>query len=82
MMHVLWQTEEEGTIGWQNRVGTLPWQGYFRITDDEGTLDLAFDCYGRGKMKSARLYKRADGLYEGFDYRCRFVRIEKLFQMY
>lgn len=80
MIHVLWEDATEGSIGWQNRSETLPWQGYFRLKAND-TIELAFDCYGRGKMKCARLYKTAEDVWEGHDYRGRFVRIEKMMEM-
>ena len=81
-MHVLWwQSPTKGSIGWQNKRDTLPWQGYFDVKANGGMIDLAFDCYGRGTMKCARLYKVGRNVWEGFDYAQRFVRIEKIMEM-
>ena len=65
--------------GWQNN---LPWQGFNGwVKVNGGFIDLAFDCYGRGKMKCSRVYKRSENVWECFDYKGRLVTIEKIMEM-
>ena len=71
MMQVRWEDD---------RSETLPWQGYFRLVFPR-SIELAFDCSGRGQMKSAKLYTRKANVWEGCDYKGRFVQIEKLQEM-
>ena len=81
MMHVLAEDgSRNGSIGWENKAETLPWQGYFRVKADD-TIELAFDCYGRGKLKSAKLFKISEDMWEGFDYDGRQVRIKKVMRL-
>ena len=78
MMYVLSEDSSgNGTIGFQVQEETLPWQGYFRMMPDK-TIELAFDYSSQGNTKSAKLFKRSDGIWEGFDYDCRRVRLTKL----
>ena len=56
----------------------MPWQGYFIAIAKEGWIDLAFDCYGLGDMKCARLYIVNENVWEGYDYDGRFVTLEKV----
>ena len=67
----------DGQIQWQKKNSTLAWQGFFRLLDDDTTA-YAFDAYGRGVMKCAKLYNMEDGIFEGTDYDGRLVRITKL----
>ena len=68
----------DGQIGRQNNKGTLAWQGFFRHMADDDSVDLAFDSYGRGVMKGAKLDITNDGVFEGTDYDGGFVRITKM----
>ena len=79
MLHVLSEDASgDGQIGWLNKKGTLAWQGFFRHMADDDSVELAFDCFGGGVMKSATLYKVDDGVFEGTDYDNRFVCITKM----
>ena len=67
----------DGKIKWQKKNSTLAWQGFFRLLNDD-TTEYAFDAYGRGVTKGGRLYKFAEGLWEGPDYEGRLVRTTKI----
>ena len=66
-----------GQIKWQTKSSTTPWQGFFRLLDDD-TVEYEFDAYARRVMKSGTLFKVAEGLWEGLDYQCRLVRLTKM----
>ena len=78
IMHVLSEDGNgNGSIGWENRTETLPWQGYFRHMPDD-TVEFAFDCHACGHLKSAKLYKVDHCVWEGPDYACRAIRLMRL----
>ena len=62
--------------------GGSGWHGSVR-EHGNNTISLRFDCKGRhNKLKGLTLFKVCDGQYEGYGYRCRFIRMTMKAQWY
>ena len=76
-MGTLWT--HHGEISYVSFDCTTGWHGVFTEVGEEITLQ--FNCKGNKPWHGARLVRGHDGVWRGFDYRCRSVEMTRLGRM-
>ena len=69
--------EMGGEISWQSKEGIGNWQGSFRQVGQD-CLDIHVCCNTGPNLKLVGLWKTAPGVWMGWDYQSRRVRLTKL----
>ena len=65
-----------GLISWQSGGNHTEYHGEFRVGHDRHSVTVRFDCHGNpDQLKTAVLLKRSEGVFSGWDYRQRWVRM-------
>ena len=71
--------ECRGLLSFQSRSHVTDWHGSWKEGEQGHRVQLLFDCNGdEERLKSVILYPRSEGVYEGFDYQGRVVRLTLL----
>ena len=79
LKHVGTMHVSEGRVAWQTRNTTTDWHGNFEHNTHHGRMAILFDCKGRvDKLKSTVLVNTEEGVWEGYDYATRRIRLTRL----